>query len=208
MELVSSRRLAASTLVMGTVTLGSTIGGVSAASMRSAAATATPQKTVTAVRITRRAGTLAPGTKVSSAELGQRVFTNAKHGFALASVGQAQYPAATTDGGTTWKTDGPALHIDAAQAPLSVVDIGAASQTTVFAYGSGQAIDTTSDGGKNWYGALFDGLVMAVVRGSQGHLVAFVDGSTSGVSSTGVTWQYVSKNGGRSWRYDNTVGGS
>ena len=208
MQLVSSRRLVGSTLVLGALTLGSTIVGVSAASTPSAAATATPQKTVTASRITRRAGTLAPGTKVSSADLRQRVFTDAKHGFALASVGQAQYPAATGNGGTTWKTDGPAMHIDAAQAPLSVVNIGAASRKTVFAYGSGQVIDTTSDGGTNWYGALFNGLVMAVVPGSGGHLVAFVDGTTSGVNSSGVTRQYVSKNGGRSWRYDTTVGGS
>jgi hypothetical protein len=208
MQLVPSPRLVGSTLVLGAVALGLTIVGVSAASTRSAAAAATPQKTVTALRITRRPGTLAPGTKVSSADLGQRVFSDGKHGFALASVGQAQYPAATNDGGTTWKTDGPALHINAAQAPLSVVDIGAANRKTVFAYGSGQVIDTTSDGGKKWYGALFDGLVMAVVRGSRGHLVAFVDGSTSSISSSGVTWQYVSKNGGRSWRYDTTVGGS
>jgi hypothetical protein len=207
-QLVPSPRIAGATLVLGALALGSTSVGVSAAATRSAAAAATPPKTVTASRITRPPGTLAPGTKVSSADLGQRVFTDAKHGFALASVGQAQYPAATIDAGKTWKTDGPALHINAAQAPLSVVDIGAANRKTIFAYGGGQVIDTTSNGGKKWYRATFDGLVMAVVRGSGGHLVAFVDGSTSSSSSSGVTWQYVSKNGGRSWRYDTTVGGS
>jgi hypothetical protein len=54
-----------STLVLGAVALGS-IGGVSAASTRSGAAAATPQKTVTASRISRLPGTLAPGTKWSS----------------------------------------------------------------------------------------------------------------------------------------------
>jgi hypothetical protein len=136
------------------------------------------------------------------------VFTDAKHGFALASAGGAQYPAATSDGGKTWKTDGPALHVNAAQAPLAVTEIGVINRRTVFAYGSGQVIDATSDGGKTWYSALFQGLVMAVVGGSRGHLVAFVDGSVSSSGSSGVTWQYVSKNGGRSWRYDTTVGGS
>jgi hypothetical protein len=208
MKLVPSLRLARAMLVLSVVALGATVAGASAASTRLAVAAATPQKTVTALRITRPRGTLAPGTKVSSADLGQRVFTDATHGFALASVGQAQYPAATTDGGKTWKTDGPALHINAAQAPLSVLDIGVANLKTVFAYGSGQVIDTTDDGGKNWYRALFGGLVMAVVRGSQGHLVAFIDGSTSGSSSSGVTWQYVSMNGGRTWRFDTTIGGS
>jgi hypothetical protein len=208
MPLVPSPRLVGSTLLLGAVSLGSSVAGVSAASTRAAAAAATPQRIVVASRITRRPGTRAPGAAVRSADLGQRVFIDAEHGFALASVGQAQYPAATDDGGTTWKTDGPALHIDAAQAPLSVADIGAANRKTVFAYGGGQAIDATSDGGTKWYGALFNGLVMAVVRGSRGHLVAFVDGSTSSVTSNGVTWQYVSKNGGRSWRYDTAIGGS
>src|ERR1039458_4628570 len=98
----------------------------------------------------------------------------------------------------------PALHIDAAQAPLSVTDLGVANLKTIYAYGSGQGIDTTGDGGKHWYGALFNGLVMAVVRGSSGRLVAFVDGSAG---SSGVTWQYISKNGGRTWTYDPNVGG-
>jgi Photosynthesis system II assembly factor YCF48 len=139
--------------------------------------------------------------------LGQRVFTDATHGFALAGIGEAQYPAATSDGGKTWKTDGPALHLNAAQAPLAVVDIGAGSRGTVFAWGTGQVIDATSNGGKQWYRALFQSLPVAVVRNPQGHLVAFVDGSAAG-STQGVTWQYVSKDGGRSWHYDATIGGS
>jgi hypothetical protein len=209
MQLVLSPRAVATTLALAAVTCGLVSVGVSPAHTAAArAVAAAPQRTVTASRITRPKGTLAPGSKVSSAALGQRVFTDNSHGFALADVGGAQYSAATSDGGKNWSTDGPALHLDAAQAPLAVVNIGVASRKTVFAYGGGQVIDTTSDGGKNWYRALFNGLVMAVVRNPQGHLVAFVDGSTSSGGSKGVTWQYVSKNGGRSWRYDTTVGGS
>jgi hypothetical protein len=85
-----------------------------------------------------------------------------------------------------------------------VIYIGAASQKTIFAWGTGQVIDATSDGGKHWYRALFFGLPVAVVKNPQGHLVAFVDGETSGNS----TLQYVSKNGGKTWRLDNTIGGS
>jgi hypothetical protein len=163
------------------------------------------QKTVTATLITRAPKTLARGTTVRpSALVGQRVFTDAGHGFALASVGQAQYPAATINGGRTWQTNGPAIHLDAAQAPFAVVDIGAAGRRTVFAYGSGQVIDTTGDGGTHWYRALFNGAPMAVVRNARGHLLAFVDGETGGAA----TWQYVSKDGGRTWRHDTTVGGS
>ena len=76
-----SRRLACSMLVAGAVAVGSSIVGISAASA------AGPQKTVKASRIASRPGTLAPGTAVSSANLGQRVFTDALHGFALARAG-------------------------------------------------------------------------------------------------------------------------
>ena len=133
------------------------------------------------------------------------MFNDAKHGFALVDNGQAQYPAATADGGKTWKTDGPALHLNAAQAPLAVVYIGIAGQKTIFAWGTGQVIDSTSDGGQHWYRAVFIGLPVAVVKNPQGHLVAFVDGETSGSNAT---MQYVSKNGGKTWRLDNTIGGS
>ncbi len=152
---------------------------------------------VRAARITRRAGTLAPGAAVRSAAVtGQRVFTDATHGFALASVGQADYAVATSDGGRTWKTDGPALHVHAAQAPLAMVFIGAVNPKTLFAWGGGQVIDTTSNGGKTWYSALFTaGSPVAVVPDLAGHLLAFV-GSPSG----GSVAQYVSRDGGRAWR--------
>jgi photosystem II stability/assembly factor-like uncharacterized protein len=212
MQLVLFRRIAVLSALLSAVGLGSFIAGGSATAAESGSArpAAGPQKTVTATLIARPNGTLAPGSKVSSSALfGLRVFTDTNHGFALASVGSAQYPAATADGGKTWNTEGPALHLNAAQAPLSVVDIGAAGRKTTFAWGTGQVIDATSDGGKHWYRALFQGLPVAVVRNPAGHLVAFVDGSSGGSTSTsGVTWQYVSKNGGRSWHYDTTIGGS
>jgi hypothetical protein len=193
-SVVSPRKLVAAFVVVGVVlALGSI--GVSAAATRATAA-AKPPKTVTATLITRRKGTLATGTSVRAAAVsGQRVFTDAKHGFALASVGSAQYAVATADGGKTWKTYGPALHLNAAQAPLSVSFIGAVSRKTVFAWGGGQVIDATSDGGKHWYSALFTtGSPVAVVRDIQRHITAFV-GSPSG----GSTSRYVSKDGGRTW---------
>ena len=72
----------------------------------------------------------------------------------------------------------------------------------LFAWGGGQVIDTTSDGGRTWYSALFtDGSPLAVARGLGSHLVAFV-GSFTGASVS----QYVSKDGGRTWQYQTTVG--
>lgn len=193
-SVVSPRKLVAAFVVVGVV-LGLGSIGVSGAETRGTAA-AKPPKTVTATLVTRRKGTLATGSSVrASAVSGQRVFTDAKHGFALASVGSAQYAVATADAGKTWKTYGPALHLNAAQAPLSVSFIGAVSRKTVFAWGGGQVIDATSDGGKHWYSALFTtGSPVAVVPDIQGHITAFV-GSPSG----GSTSRYVSKDGGRTW---------
>jgi len=117
-SVVSPRKLVAA-FVVAVVVVGLGSIGVSGAAARTTAA-AKPPKTVTATPITRRKGTLATGSSVRAAAVsGQRVFTDAKHGFALASVGSAQYAVATADGGKTWKTYGPALHLNAAQAPLS-----------------------------------------------------------------------------------------
>jgi len=201
MQLIPSSRSVVAGFVVSAAAIGSMITGASVA------AGAAPEQTVRATLISRPPRTLPPGSTVRASKIfGNRVFTDAKHGFALVQSGQAQYPVSSTDGGKTWKTDGPALHLNAAQAPLAVIYIGAASQKTIFAWGTGQVIDTTSDGGKHWYRALFQGLPGAVVKNPQGHLVAFVDGSSSG--SSGATVQYVSKNGGKTWRLDNTVGGS
>jgi hypothetical protein len=196
MQPIKSPRIVIAALVVSAAALAVGVGSAAAAG---------PQQTVTGTLISRPAGTLAPGSTVSASKIfGNRVFTGAQRGFALVNTGEAQYPATTANGGATWKTDGPALHLNAAQAPLSVVDIGAAGPKTIFAWGTGQVIDTTSDGGAHWYRATFFGLPVAVVKNPQGHLVAFVDGETNGNSSL----QYVSKNGGKTWRLDNTIGGS
>ena len=126
MRSVSYPRTVVAALVVSGALLASSLVAASSASSGAAAAVAKPPKTVTATLIKRRSGTLAPGTSVGSAKVaGQRVFTDANHGFALASVGSADYPVATGDAGKTWKTDGPALHLHAAQAPLAVAFIGA-----------------------------------------------------------------------------------
>jgi photosystem II stability/assembly factor-like uncharacterized protein len=57
-------------------------------------------------------------------------------------------------------------------------------------------IDATRDGGRTWYRALFTtGSPVAVVRDFSGHLLAFIQ---SGTGSS--TVEYVSKDGGRTWR--------
>ncbi|HEX5192925.1 MAG TPA: hypothetical protein VFW09_08995 [Solirubrobacteraceae bacterium] len=168
--------------------------GISGAS----AAKPKPAKTVTGSIIKRTAHTLKPGSKASGR--GMRVLVNGKVGWKLAAGTQAQYAAKTTDGGKTWRIASPALHVNAAQAPLAVSQLGAASAKVAYAFGGGQVADVTSDGGKHWYRALFNGTVMAVVPGAGKQLLAFVDGGANASGPTAPTWQYTSKNGGRTWK--------
>jgi hypothetical protein len=164
----------------------------------SAAATAASPAVVKATLVTRQRGTPAPGITIPARDLfGQRVFLGASFGVALADTGQSQSPALTTDGGRTWKLVGPALHLDAAQAPLAVTTIGLANRRTFFAYGDSQALDVTSDAGRHWYRALFQGSVVAVAAVAPHQLSAF---SLAGGGQNAATQRYVSTDGGRTWR--------
>ena len=109
MRSISYPRTVVAAVVAGGTLLALSFVAAPGASRTAAAAVAKPPKTVTATLVVRRPRTVAPGTPVRSAAVaGQRVFTDAKHGFALASVASADYPVATADRGKTWKTDGPA----------------------------------------------------------------------------------------------------
>ena len=181
-------------------------GAAGEASGAPASARAASPRTVTAALITRTPGSLRRGTIVRSAALGVRVFPDARHGFALASVAQGEYPATTTNGGGTWRINGPVLHVDAAQAPLAVLDVGAVSRSTYFACCGAQVIDITSDGGKHWWQSLFSGLVMAVVSRGDGRLIAFTQGQASGSGVQAINRVYVSTDGGRHWHPDDRIG--
>lgn len=195
---ISRTAAAALLLAGGAAGLVSSLGVASGASTRPLAAAAAPPRTVTAQLIAASPGELAPGTKVRSrAIFSNRVFIDAKHGFALASPPEADYAVATSDGGKTWRIDSPALHRHAANAPLVVSYIDAVSRKSLFAWGGGQVIDTTSNGGRSWYQTLFPdtGPIAVVPSGFGGQLLAFI-GSFSGAA----TWKYTSKDGGRTWR--------
>jgi hypothetical protein len=178
------------------------LAGLVAASGAQAAAPAPPQ-TIAAKRLRPRPDAVARGTKVrDSALIGARAFWNARDGFALADVRQAQYPAHTTDGGRTWRIDGPQFHVDAADAPEAVGFVGIAGPRRFFAYGASVA-DVSTDGGRTWWEAFLGDLVVAVVPGP-GRLVAYVQHVTG---NRAVTWQYVTRDGGRHWRHSTAIGG-
>lgn len=200
-----SKPLAAcAVLLLAGAGVGTVVLGVSSAATPSAP---TPPATLTAQLNKRQRGTAKVGTRVPLSGLGQRVFINQRVGFALGSVGQAQYPAKTTDGGAVWKTFGPALHLNAAQAPLSVTEVGATGARTIYFYGSGQVVDATGDGGKHWWRAFTQELSVAVVPGIGRRLLWFTQTAVNGNNANAVTWPYVSTNGGKTWHYTTALGG-
>jgi len=197
-------------VAIGAVATGALLVAASSASpRRSPSATVSgvpaPPTTITGSLVTNLRGTRRRGTPVPAADLGQRVFVNASDGFSLAEIPpQGTYPAATVNGGRTWRTDGPILHANAAQAPLAISRVGATNSHTYYAWGS-QVADVTSDGGKKWWRTVLGEYVLAVVS-EPGRLIAVVqnEGTTSSVAETSV---YVSTDGGHVWHHNQTVGG-
>jgi len=167
-----------------------------------------PPQLLTARRLRPRPYAAAVGTLVPGSGVGLRVFANATVGFSMAGVSSAQYPVRTLDGGRTWRVDGPQFHVDAADAPEAVGYVGLIDARTYYAWGS-SVDDVTTDGGRSWWETFVGGTVVAVVPGSKGDLLAYVQ--TEVVNSNPnrvVTWQYVSRDGGRHWRYTTTLGGN
>jgi hypothetical protein len=147
--------------------------------------------------------TLRPGTVVASAAIARTVFADARHGFALASVGDWTYPAATVDGGRRWRIDGPSLPISFGAVPVAVTLTGVAGPETYFASAGLQdntIVEVTTDAGDHWWQALLPAHVV-YVGAFQGELTAIVAHPRRGVDAAIGFWAYQSKTG-RAWTYN------
>jgi hypothetical protein len=172
-----------------------------------ATTTVAPLRRIVGHMMRARPEAVSPGTTVGDAALfTDRVFTTPSTGFALASDDQAQYPVRTTDAGQHWRIDGPQLHVDAADAPESVGSVGLSGARTYFAYGS-SVVDVTTNAGRTWWETFLGELVVAVVPGPGNRLVAYVQQQLTNTSTSAATWQYVSSDGGRHWRYSTSLNG-
>lgn len=169
----------------------------------------TPPKAVTAQRLGPAAGGgVRPGTPVSAGFTGIRVFINRRNGFALTGLpdaGGGTYPVASTDGGKTWRTDGPVLQIPAAQGAAAVGQAGVAAPRIYFAWcaACNNLIDLTPDAGKHWWAARLPGQILSLTGTPHTHagLVAIVEGPTADPRGRGASlWEYISTNG-RRWTY-------
>ena len=194
-------RIGLAVLSLAAVLLAEALGGSAAAGSRASGAQA---QVVHASRLHPRPYAVRPGSRVPAHDLfGTRVFSDARHGFALADARQAQYPACTSDGGARWTFCGPQFHVDAADAPEAVDSVGTLGDGRLYAYGS-SVVDVTTNGGRVWWEGYLGDLVVAVVPGSEGDLLAYVQ-SFSGKNI--VVKQWVTRDGGRSWRPNAAPGG-
>jgi hypothetical protein len=177
-------------------------GSAAVAPARALASTPAAQRQQLGHRIRAHPGAILPGSTVRAADLfTHRAFANATTGFALANDGPAQYPVRTTDAGRDWRIDGPQLHIDAADGAEGVGYAARPGRGRTLAYG-GSIVDATTDAGRTWWETYLGELVVAVVPAAGNRLVAYVQQQLSNSSiRSAATWQYVSSDGGRHWRY-------
>jgi hypothetical protein len=191
---------------------GSSGRHVPPASARAAPTHASPPKTARARRLQPSApGGLRPGTTLNSEVIGIRVFADRRRGFAITDLppkSGGTYPVATKDGGRTWRTDGPVLHVPAAQGPLAVDQAGVAGPRIYFAWCSAcnTVIDVTADAGKHWWQTFMPGNVLAVLSGTNARagLTAII-APTSARNGRGASlWVYHSTDG-RRWSYERSL---
>ncbi len=97
------------------------------------------------------------GTVLPKAAIGRTAAATQQIVFGLADRGPLSsvvYPAISTDGGTTWRLDGPCFYYAAAQGPGATDSIGARAPDWAYAWGwGGVFVRVTHDGGAHWFAA-------------------------------------------------------
>ncbi len=167
-----------------------------------------PPQRITARRMPPDYANVRPGTKVPPSWVTSRSFTDSTHGFGLAEIGGKRgggtYPARTTNGGATWRTDGPAFVNASADGAEGVEYTGVVGDRTQYAYGA-SVVDVTTNAGRTWWQAFLGEQLLAVTF-QNNRLIAIVQQQTTHQGLKAVTQVYVSKDGGRHWRYNNQLG--
>jgi hypothetical protein len=191
-------------VAVGVMAATVTTTAVAATHTRPHATTGVPT-TMTAAKIYGQPDTLKQGARLSAKQItNPRVFATAKDGLAIGADDQGtDYAAVTTNGGASWTVASPALFTATADAPNAVQSVTTAGKVNVV-YGA-NSIDTNTSGSGTWYRVYSEGWITAVVQGLHG-IAAYVQVNNSQGVITGVV-QYVSTNGGRTWKLSNVAGG-
>jgi hypothetical protein len=141
------------------------------------------------------------GTPVPGHDLTASVSDTGKLKFGLATLPSSTqtYPAISTNGGITWRVDGPLFHVNALQGASVVDSSGALSSQGAYFWGrGGNLIWITSDEGVHWWTAAF-GAGVDDLSSRNGTLEAVVFGAQ--VRPTALQrFLYVSTNSGKTWQ--------
>jgi hypothetical protein len=142
------------------------------------------------------AGTAVPGHDVTAS-----VSDSSKLKFGLATFPSSTqtYPTISTNGGTTWRVDGPLFHVDALQGASMVASSGILPPHGAYFWGrAGNLIWTTYDEGAHWWTAAFSAGVEDL-SSRNGTFEAVVFGAQ--VRATALQrFLYVSTNSGKTWK--------
>lgn len=148
---------------------------------------------------------LAVGTVVPASEIKLTAMDSTQLHFGLANIGPgvsppSTYPAISTDGGATWKIDGPEFWVAAADGPEVVSSGGALGSEGAYFWGQGgNVVHVTTDEGLEWWTSGFPAGVDKV-SASHGilHTVA-LGGQVDSASFQAFLYQ--SKDFGRVWTF-------
>jgi hypothetical protein len=142
------------------------------------------------------AGIAVPGHDVTAS-----ISDNSKLKFGLATFPSSTqtYPAISTNGGTTWRVDGPLFHVDALQGASVVASSGVLLPHGAYFWGrGGNLIWTTYDEGAHWWRVAF-GAGVDELSSRNGTFEAVVFGAQVQAAAR-QRFLYVSTNSGRTWK--------
>jgi hypothetical protein len=142
------------------------------------------------------AGTAVPGYDVTASASDN---SKLKFGLATFPTTTQTYPAISTNGGTTWKVDGPLFHVDALQGASVVASSGVLAPYGAYFWGrGGNLIWITHDEGAHWWKVVF-GAGVDELSARDGTLEVVVFGAQ--VNATALQkFLYRSTDLGRTWR--------
>jgi hypothetical protein len=142
------------------------------------------------------AGTPVPGHDVTATATNSSTL---RFGLATFPTSTQTYPAISTNGGTTWKVDGPLFHVDALQGASAVLSSGTLPPRGAYFWGrGGDLIWLTYDEGAHWWNVAF-GAGVDELSARHGTLEVVVFGAQ--VRTTALQrFLYVSSNSGKTWR--------
>ncbi|MGO9856991.1 MAG: hypothetical protein ACLPYY_18365 [Acidimicrobiales bacterium] len=128
--------------------------------------------------------------------------------FGLATYPTPQdttYPAISTNGGGSWRIDGPLFHVAAAQGASVITNVGPLGSQGAYFWGrGGNVVWVTTDRGSQWWSTGFS-YGVHVVSATHGVLNAAALGNQL-KGGEFETFLYVSKDSGRTWTLRGRLG--